>query len=276
MVILYYLKQPHWSDDILWINVIGKMILAISLVRLYYLKQSYWSDDIIWSNLIGQMILSEAISLVRWYYMKQSHWSDYIIWSNLIGQMISSEAISIVRWYYLKQSHWSLIIWSNFIGQMMLYEAISLIRWYFLKQFSHSQMAHQDMGPRLFHVIPGKYSLFVVHIYVLCGFSSQKICCAENVSMARQHIDGLVQDCSNSIVNALELLQSCIKPLTSWSSRKQKDKTTSCSCSAVDVTWLFDGVSFHQAQHCLHLPADMKAWDMQGMQNTDAMYIHSE
>ena len=25
------------------------------------------------------------------------------------------------------------------------------------------------------------------------------------------HIDGLVQDCSNSIANALELLQSCIK-----------------------------------------------------------------
>ena len=26
-------------------------------------------------------------------------------------------------------------------------------------------------------------------------------------------IDGLVQDCSNSIANALELLQSCTKPL---------------------------------------------------------------
>ena len=26
------------------------------------------------------------------------------------------------------------------------------------------------------------------------------------------HIDGLVQDCSNSIANAMELLQSCTKP----------------------------------------------------------------
>ena len=26
------------------------------------------------------------------------------------------------------------------------------------------------------------------------------------------YIDGLVQDCNNSIVNALELLQSCTKP----------------------------------------------------------------
>ena len=28
------------------------------------------------------------------------------------------------------------------------------------------------------------------------------------------NIDGLVQDCSNSIANALELLQSCTKPPT--------------------------------------------------------------
>ena len=30
----------------------------------------------------------------------------------------------------------------------------------------------------------------------------------------KYHIDGLVQDCSNSIANALELLQFCTKPLT--------------------------------------------------------------
>ena len=28
------------------------------------------------------------------------------------------------------------------------------------------------------------------------------------------HTDGLVQDCSNSIANAMELLQSCTKPST--------------------------------------------------------------
>ena len=27
-----------------------------------------------------------------------------------------------------------------------------------------------------------------------------------------EYIDGLAQDCSNSIANALELLQSCVKP----------------------------------------------------------------
>ena len=32
-----------------------------------------------------------------------------------------------------------------------------------------------------------------------------------------QHIDGVVQDCSNSIPNALELLQSCTEPSTYYS-----------------------------------------------------------
>ena len=30
------------------------------------------------------------------------------------------------------------------------------------------------------------------------------------------YIDGLVQDCCNSIANALELLQSCTKPSIYW------------------------------------------------------------
>ena len=34
------------------------------------------------------------------------------------------------------------------------------------------------------------------------------------IPQSREYIDGLVQDCSNSIANALELLQSCTKPLT--------------------------------------------------------------
>ena len=33
------------------------------------------------------------------------------------------------------------------------------------------------------------------------------------VTWAGIHIDGLVQDCSNSIANTLEILQSCMKPL---------------------------------------------------------------
>ena len=32
--------------------------------------------------------------------------------------------------------------------------------------------------------------------------------------LCNEYIDGLVQDCSNSIANALELLQSCTKPST--------------------------------------------------------------
>ena len=40
--------------------------------------------------------------------------------------------------------------------------------------------------------------------------------------MSPKYINGLVQDCSNSIANALELLQSCRKPLISWSSLQKR------------------------------------------------------
>ena len=40
-------------------------------------------------------------------------------------------------------------------------------------------------------------------------------------------IDGLVQDCSNSIVNSLELLHSCNKPSILWSLSIESVKTTS-------------------------------------------------
>ena len=48
-------------------------------------------------------------------------------------------------------------------------------------------------------------------------------------------IDGLVQDCSNSSVLAMELLQSCAKPLTLCTttimlSSHQKDKVKSFLC----------------------------------------------
>ena len=35
----------------------------------------------------------------------------------------------------------------------------------------------------------------------------------EHMAATGLYIDGLVQDCSNSIANALELLQSCTEPL---------------------------------------------------------------
>ena len=40
-------------------------------------------------------------------------------------------------------------------------------------------------------------------------------------------IDGLVQDCSNSIANSLELLHSCTKPSILWSLSIESVKTTS-------------------------------------------------
>ena len=51
-----------------------------------------------------------------------------------------------------------------------------------------------------------------VHIswdILYCGFVS--VCVTES-SEKQNHVDGFVQDCSNSIANALEILQSCTKP----------------------------------------------------------------
>ena len=57
----------------------------------------------------------------------------------------------------------------------------------------------------------------------------------------KDHVDGLVQDCSNSIANALELLQFCTEPsmlcyIFSW---KQKDHVDGlvqdCSNSIADA-----------------------------------------
>ena len=55
-----------------------------------------------------------------------------------------------------------------------------------------------------------------------------------NRGWGNQYFDGIVQDCSNSIANALELLQPCTKPST--------------------LQWRYnehDGVSNHQHHDCL-------------------------
>ena len=48
-------------------------------------------------------------------------------------------------------------------------------------------------------------------------------------------VDGLVQDCSNSIAKALELLQSCTKPLKYSSTKSYQLVKTGCSWSVLDV-----------------------------------------
>ena len=45
---------------------------------------------------------------------------------------------------------------------------------------------------------------------------------------SNKHVDGLVQDWSNSIANALELLQSCIKP---WKWSHEMEVTQLCHLS---------------------------------------------
>ena len=47
--------------------------------------------------------------------------------------------------------------------------------------------------------------------WIYVGYISNHV--YKNTKYPHVNIDGLVQDCSNSIANALELLQSCTKPL---------------------------------------------------------------
>ena len=53
--------------------------------------------------------------------------------------------------------------------------------------------------------LSGEYFYLCV-VDEICIFRELRMSCANT------HFDGLVQDCSNSIANALESLQSCIKP----------------------------------------------------------------
>ena len=63
------------------------------------------------------------------------------------------------------------------------------------------------LNPLLHDLVAGgrvrKWNLFasMLHNYVIIS-----------TSYGLKHIDDLVQDCSNTIANALELLQSCTKP----------------------------------------------------------------
>ena len=51
------------------------------------------------------------------------------------------------------------------------------------------------------------------------------------ITPSQDNIDGLVQDCSNSIANALELLQSCTKP-SIWLPKE------SCDGKCVHMVWV--------------------------------------
>ena len=48
----------------------------------------------------------------------------------------------------------------------------------------------------------------------LAGKHSKCYVVHQSILIEKKHIDSLVQDCSNSIANTLELLQSCTKTLT--------------------------------------------------------------
>ena len=62
--------------------------------------------------------------------------------------------------------------------------------------------AHASRPVACYPLYSTTYHSSSIHEYIKLSFSS----------VAIHHIDSLVQDCSNSIANALKLLQSCAKP----------------------------------------------------------------
>ena len=68
-------------------------------------------------------------------------------------------------------------------------------------------------------IIPGMMvfignQIFCRPALIICMLSNAVLFCVPYICWGHkvQYIDGLVQDCSNYIANALELLQSCTKP----------------------------------------------------------------
>ena len=56
--------------------------------------------------------------------------------------------------------------------------------------------------------------LYALYIFIFPSETETNCAAVLNVRFCHlMNSDGLVQDCSNSIANALELLQSCAKPL---------------------------------------------------------------
>ena len=68
------------------------------------------------------------------------------------------------------------------------------------------------------------------------------------------HVNGLVQDCSNSITNALELLKFCAKPSMCFCNWCQWYSPTKYRFEVVALRWRHNGhdcVSNHQPHDCL-------------------------
>ena len=85
----------------------------------------------------------------------------------------------------------------------------------------------------------------ILHLYLYSEFIASTV--AHNTTEV--NIDGLVQDCSNFIANALELLQSCTKPsiylslnkmtdiLQRFSNRFYFEKVLSVDSNLVDISY---------------------------------------
>ena len=85
--------------------------------------------------------------------------------------------------------------------------------WKFIVDVVHDFVSslQPDVGRGFLHV--SNVFLFVVHITGPFQYLIRRLIVRSlNVLKVRDQCDGLVQDCSNSIANTLELLHFCTKP----------------------------------------------------------------
>ena len=87
-------------------------------------------------------------------------------------------------------------------------------------RYKHSYRTIYNINMCMYHIIIADLSYHYqkcihIYIYIEHNFLWKKRTSMVIVStsiIAKHHIDGWVQDCSDSIANTLELLQSCTKP----------------------------------------------------------------
>ena len=131
-----------------------------------------------------------------------------------VWSIISHEISSI--WYSncISQGGFELIC-CNFKAKLTI-QAIMLALWYALHAKGFLQYLHS-----LYEICHSDNSSWFKICDSLCAENYASVNTNGTYKITTLHINGLVQDCSYPIANALELLQSCAKPFT-WTTNENR------------------------------------------------------
>ena len=109
--------------------------------------------------------------------------------------------------------------WASINHSHYLYEHHQLHYHHLHYLHHHDQQPHHP-DHHLHHndhtniIIIMAYMTMIIYVIIITAYIMITMICGDHdVSGDNDYVNGLVQDCSNSIAKALELLQSCTKPL---------------------------------------------------------------